>query len=223
MRWAISEPTLRNNPAASLGVCATASVHCDSATHSAPAPLLLPSTQQRSFLATPTLTTMASTLAFEQEPFEEDDSVFTVVPVIDGKRLTDLRHRFERDAGMEKRDTSYAGLISAFFRFGTADEHYLSTDKKIPILGCECGEWGCWPLMARIDADDQRVVWTDFEQPHRSRRDYSAFGPFHFKTMGLGRSSPGPRVSWGPLSGAVRDPAAPASLRHWSHARLRGF
>lgn len=124
---------------------------------------------------------MASTLAFEQQPFAEDDSVFTVVPVIDGKRLTDLIHRFERHAGMEKRDTSYAGLIPAFFRFGTADEHYLSTDKKIPILGCECGEWGCWPLMARTDADDQRVVWTDFEQPHRSRRDYSAFGPFSFE------------------------------------------
>jgi hypothetical protein len=124
---------------------------------------------------------MASTLAFELEPFEEDDSVFTVVPVIDGNGLTDLIHRFERDAGMEKRDTSYAGLIPAFFRFGTAAEHYLSTDKKIPILGCECGEWGCWPLMARIHADEHGVVWTDFEQPHRPRRDYSAFGPFGFE------------------------------------------
>jgi hypothetical protein len=40
------------------------------------------------------------------EPVEEDDSVFTIVPVIDGNRLTDLIDRFERDAGVEKRDTS---------------------------------------------------------------------------------------------------------------------
>src|SRR3954447_10731677 len=109
---------------------------------------------------------MASTLAFDLEPFEKDDAVFTVVPVIDGNRLTDLIHRFERDAGMEKRDTSYAGLIPGFFRFGTAAEHYQSTGNKIPILGYACGEWGCWPLMARVRADGERVVWADFEQPH---------------------------------------------------------
>jgi hypothetical protein len=141
---------------------------------------------------------MASTLAFDLEPFEEDDSVFTVVPVIDGNRLTDLIHRFERDAGMEKRDKSYAGLIPAFFRFGTAAEHYLSTDKKIPILGCECGEWGCWPLMARVRADDEQVVWTDFEQPHRSRRDYSAFGSFSFERSGYDEALRELALRWDP-------------------------
>ena len=80
-------------------------------------------------------------LAFVVEPLPEDDSVFTVVPVVDGSRFTDLIHRVERDAGMETRDVSYDGLIPAFFRFGTAVEHYLS-DRRIPILGCECGEWG---------------------------------------------------------------------------------
>ncbi len=124
---------------------------------------------------------MLSTLGFDIEPFEEDDSTLMVVPTIDGEPLTDLIHRFERGAGMERRDESYGGLIPAFFRFGTPAEHYLKTEKKIPLLGCECGEWGCWPLLAQIEADGEQVVWTGFEQPFRPRRNYAAFGPFTFE------------------------------------------
>lgn len=35
--------------------------------------------------------------------------------------------------------------------------------------------------MAQVHADGERVVWADFEQPHRPTRDYSAFGPFSFE------------------------------------------
>ncbi|WP_405820372.1 hypothetical protein OG241_32565 [Streptomyces sp. NBC_01390] len=35
--------------------------------------------------------------------------------------------------------------------------------------------------MARITATADRVTWDSFEQPHRTARDYTAFGPFHFK------------------------------------------
>src|SRR4051812_46116737 len=51
---------------------------------------------------------------------------------------------------------------------------------KTPVLGCECGEWGCWPLMARIAMTAELVIWDSFEQPHRKTRDYTAFGPFRF-------------------------------------------
>ncbi len=51
---------------------------------------------------------------------------------------------------------------------------------KTPVLGCECGEWGCWPLLARITATTDLVTWDAFEQPHRKTRDYVAFGPFQF-------------------------------------------
>jgi hypothetical protein len=51
---------------------------------------------------------------------------------------------------------------------------------KTPVLGCECGEWGCWPLIARITATADFVTWDAFEQPHRKARDYVAFGPFQF-------------------------------------------
>ena len=137
-------------------------------------------------------------LAFDVEPFEEDDSVFTVVPVVDGSRFTDLIHRFERDAGMETRDASYEGLIPAFYRFGTAAEHYLS-DQRIPILGCECGEWGCWPLMGEVHADDHRVVWSEFEQPYRPDRDYSLFGPFSFNRSAYDEALRELALRWDPF------------------------
>ena len=35
------------------------------------------------------------------------------------------------------------------------------------FLGCECGEPGCWPLMAHITVRDQEVLGGSFEQPHR--------------------------------------------------------
>lgn len=59
--------------------------------------------------------------------------------------------------------------------------------ERTQILGCECGEPGCWPLVCRIQATEDRVVWADFEQPHRSGREpahrpwrYQGFGPFEF-------------------------------------------
>jgi hypothetical protein len=109
-----------------------------------------------------------------------------VIPVVDGEPLTDRIHEFERATGMETRAVSYGGLIPAYFRFGPASTHYLAgddsvaEDAKIPVLGCQCGEWGCWPLLARVILDDDAVTWTDFEQPHRRDRDYSGFGPFVF-------------------------------------------
>ena len=51
---------------------------------------------------------------------------------------------------------------------------------KTPVLDCECGEWGCWQLMTRITVAADLVIWDSFEQPHRTARDYTAFGPFRF-------------------------------------------
>jgi hypothetical protein len=49
----------------------------------------------------------------------------------------------------------------------------------IYLLGCQCGEVGCWPLTTRVTVNNNRVLWDSFRQPHRER-DYSRFGPFVF-------------------------------------------
>lgn len=97
--------------------------------------------------------------------------VTEIVPVIDGVALTDRVHRFERETGMESREVSYGGLIPACFRFGPAEVHYRAAagafveEAKIPVLGCVCGEWGCWPLLRRVVVDPGTVTWSDSNSP----------------------------------------------------------
>ncbi|WP_305788176.1 hypothetical protein [Symbioplanes lichenis] len=114
-----------------------------------------------------------------------DGGVLEVVPWIGGVPLTELIDRFEIAAGMRPAGGAYGGLIPEFFRFGPMGEHFSGrstgvTGPKTPVLGCECGEWGCWPLLAVVTVSDDQVRWDAFEQPHRKARDYSGFGPFRF-------------------------------------------
>ncbi|MFD0312459.1 hypothetical protein [Streptomyces sp. NPDC127119] len=114
-----------------------------------------------------------------------DRGLLVVVPHIDGTPLTELIDEYEIAAGMQPAGDAYGGLIPEFFRFGPMQDHFLGLStsamgSKTPVLGCECGEWGCWPLMARITATADLVTWDAFEQPHRKTRDYVAFGPFQF-------------------------------------------
>lgn len=102
---------------------------------------------------------------------------------IDGTDLTELIDTFEIGAGMRPAGDAYGGLVPAYFRFGSMDDHFhgRSTNAKTPVLGCECGEWGCWPLMTRIIVLHDVVLWDSFEQPFRPDRDYTGFGPFRFE------------------------------------------
>jgi hypothetical protein len=59
----------------------------------------------------------------------------------------------------------------------SADSHWKSGRY---LLGCQCGEVGCWPLAARIVKTGNTMVWDMFRQEHRPDRDYSSFGPFTF-------------------------------------------
>ncbi|MFJ8747608.1 hypothetical protein ACIRL2_50820 [Embleya sp. NPDC127516] len=107
-----------------------------------------------------------------------------IVPCIDGASLTELIDRFEIAAGMQPAGDAYGGLIPDNVQ-GSILDHFLgrSTDvmgPKTPVLGCDCGVWYCWPLMARITATTDSVIWDSFEQPHRKTREYTAFGPFQF-------------------------------------------
>jgi hypothetical protein len=58
-------------------------------------------------------------------------------------------------------------------------DHDIS-DGKLAVLGCICGEPGCWPFRVRITLQDDIVLWSDFEQPHRAGWRYDEMLPFVF-------------------------------------------
>ena len=55
-----------------------------------------------------------------------------------------------------------------------------SVEGKIAVLGCGCGDVGCWPLRVRIKLRDDVVIWDGFEQPHLPAWRYDELRPFVF-------------------------------------------
>src|SRR5687767_544224 len=68
----------------------------------------------------------------------------------------------ERD-GQPQLAGAYAGLWPELW----ADLPEQYGDGRAAVLGCECGEPGCWPLRARITVAEYTVTWDDFVQPYR--------------------------------------------------------
>jgi len=110
-----------------------------------------------------------------------------VVPLIDGDDLVDLITWYERAEGYDPAG-GYAGIVPTAFHYGpllgyflgARDHRYWGTIGKIAVLGCSCGEVGCWPLYAAVHVTATEVRWSAFEQPHRPDRSYAGFGPFTF-------------------------------------------
>jgi len=132
---------------------------------------------------------MINVLSFDVSRRDEDGAT-VITPCIDGVMLTKLVEQFEYRHGLTDPAGGYDGLIPEFFRYSPLDMYFLGEPEtfhvagapgRIFILGCECGEVGCWPLTCLINASGSDVVWHNFEQPHRPARDYSSFGPFVFE------------------------------------------
>lgn len=108
-----------------------------------------------------------------------------LVPYVDGAQLTELVTVFEASQHFDV-VWKYAGLILGHFDFGDLSRYLHGEPRSWPgnglvaLLGCECGELGCWPLLAQVQVVGGRVVWDHLEQPYRKQRDYSGFGPFVF-------------------------------------------
>ncbi len=70
----------------------------------------------------------------------------------------------------------FLGEAAPLFQYG----------RKVQVLGCTCGEPGCWPLVCEIAVDTEEVTWKNFEQPHRGEDQgqpswsHEALGPFVF-------------------------------------------
>lgn len=117
----------------------------------------------------------------------EDTGDVEVVPYVDGIPLITRALEFEAEHGMTPAG-GYGGIYAARFKFGDLSRYFLGQGDDLwheagrpSLLGCDCGELGCWPLQARVVVVGDTVTWLDFCQPHRPARDYSEFGPFVFE------------------------------------------
>jgi hypothetical protein len=118
-----------------------------------------------------------------------DNQPVRVVPFVDGVSLCDLVATFETAHGYDDPAGGYGGIIPEFTRYGPLDDYFLARRTSVCrqddgaqyMLGCECGEVGCWPLMGRITALETAYRWDRFGNPFREARDYSDFGPFLFE------------------------------------------
>jgi hypothetical protein len=88
-------------------------------------------------------------------------------------------------AGQEHLAGAYAGLTCVdLVRWPS--RHFLGSptlpgvDGGTVLLGCDCGDWGCWPLSAQVDPTPATVAWRDFRNEHRPAWDLTALGPFAF-------------------------------------------
>jgi len=129
-----------------------------------------------------------SRISFNVQPFE---GAAAVTPVVDGTPLSEMILAFEHEQHFEPAG-GYGGLIPEWVKYGALDRYfsgdfekgsYFARLERVYVLGCLCGEVGCWPLLARISVGDASVTWDFFQQPHRKERDYSSFGPIVFNAQ----------------------------------------
>jgi len=130
-----------------------------------------------------------STISFSVEALDGyKPAVYAVVPLVDGVPMTDLVAAFEESRPFDLVGC-YGGLVPQFFKYGSLDQYftgcfepgsYWEQLRGIYVLGCDCGQVGCWPLFCRVRMGENTVAWEGFKQPHRPDRDYSNFGPFVF-------------------------------------------
>ncbi len=96
---------------------------------------------------------------------------------INGRRLVDLIRDVELSSALHEGHANLAGAyvgIPPMVAF-LPSRHLLGEPaagwdwqpEAVPVLQCECGEPGCWPLLVCIAIGSETVTWSDFRQPHR--------------------------------------------------------
>jgi hypothetical protein len=116
---------------------------------------------------------------------------------VNGRNLIDILREVEMPFALKEGHPDIAGgymglppnevfLPSKHLLGEPAFDLYKYPGEKVEVLQCVCGVPGCWPFLVRITDEGDRVVWSDFEQPHRSgvagrkKWDYQNLQPFVF-------------------------------------------
>ncbi|OAA28227.1 hypothetical protein UG55_1006200 [Frankia sp. EI5c] len=126
----------------------------------------------------------------ETEPLPSGKAL-AVCPYVNGVDLRELVRAVELPFAEADRQPdlagSYAGLHDPGVRWPS--RHFLGEpavtwfgDGDTALLGCVCGDAGCWPLTARVDITVNTVIWRHFRTGHRSW-DLGGLGPFHFDAL----------------------------------------
>jgi hypothetical protein len=111
--------------------------------------------------------------------------------LINGERLQDLARVVEMPHAAAENNPKLAGdyVPLALSDIDSDRNHFLGhpvatwfEDGDTVLMGCACGDWGCWPLTVRVDVNESTVRWHDFRNGHREW-DLSALGPFVFDRL----------------------------------------
>lgn len=111
-----------------------------------------------------------------------------VAIIVNGRRLEDLARVVEMPYAIAEDNPGLAGDYDplGLSDIGSDRDHFLGRpvatwfeDGDTVLMGCPCGDWGCWPLTVRVDVTDATVRWHDFRTGHREW-DLSGLGPFVF-------------------------------------------
>jgi len=103
-----------------------------------------------------------------------------LVPIVDDISLVDRVTSYEQTAAFDVVD-GYAGLVLENLGHNDLATYLTGGPDPVTLLGCDCGEHGCWSLTATVHAEDDVMTWDNFTNPHRPTRNYEPFGPFNFR------------------------------------------
>ena len=104
--------------------------------------------------------------------------------LVDGKPFVEMVRTFEKHMLEGNKEANLAGTYWYLHTKALID--YLEGPgygeyQRIAVLGCNCLDEDCWPLVCSMEKSVDCIRWCDFFQPHRKNWDYSGFGPFAFE------------------------------------------
>lgn len=134
---------------------------------------------------------------FEYKPFKNGSYSSAHIQIwVNGQKLQALAKSVEQPCADAEGNPKLAGDYQPLALWDINDDrsHFLGRpvarwfeDGDTVLMGCPCGEWGCWPLTVDVAVTDTSVHWRHFRNGHREW-DLSALGPFEFDRLAYERA-----------------------------------